>query len=119
MDAGWGGGACGRQIRLAAMVDLWWRDTESVGWLTVCWLWVVHGGDGSLQWFVAGLLVLIWWLERMGMKAWREMLRFGKSVSARFEEINLGLRLRIGAENMGLGGRIWEITLIRESEFDC
>jgi hypothetical protein len=23
----------------------------------------------NLQWFMAGLLVLIWWLERMGMKA--------------------------------------------------
>jgi hypothetical protein len=38
------------------------------------------------------------------------MLRFGKSINARFEEINLGLRLRIGAENMGMGSRIWEIT---------
>jgi hypothetical protein len=40
----------------------------------------------------------------------REMLRFGRSINAIFEEINLGLRLRIGAENLGMGSRIWEIT---------
>jgi hypothetical protein len=34
-----------RQIRPAAMVELWSRDTESVGWLTGFWLWVVHGLD--------------------------------------------------------------------------
>jgi hypothetical protein len=38
------------------------------------------------------------------------MLRFGRSINAIFEEINLGLRLRIGAENLGMGSRIWEIT---------
>ncbi|KAJ6950178.1 hypothetical protein NC651_003989 [Populus alba x Populus x berolinensis] len=74
------------------MVDLWWRDTESVGWLTV--LCMVFSG--------------LRMKKEKGER--REMLRFGKSINARFEEINLGLRLRIGAENMGLGGRIWEIT---------
>lgn len=77
-----------RQIRPAAMVDLWSRDTESVGWFMVlirkmreslcmmvvgsfcCW------GQWRIYRFTVGmeacndLLVLIWWLERMGMKAW-------------------------------------------------